>query len=143
MRRVILSLAAVYLSERTFFQHRWHGKHLEKNGAASLQEMRKRIAYYRHQADDPREDYTIGCRILTQPFFMPEKDWSPIPASWSPHIQQGRTYSTAEQDGRHLWDLLMERISQQPDIANRCAPIWRANADSSTPRSGGVPDRRY
>jgi putative restriction endonuclease len=84
------------------------------NGAASLPEMRKRIAYYRHQTDDPREDYMIGCRILTQPFFMQEKDWIPIPASWSPHIQQGRTYSTAEGDGRHLWDLLMERVSEQP-----------------------------
>jgi putative restriction endonuclease len=76
--------------------------------------MRKRIAYYRHQTDDPREDYMIGCRILTQPFFMREKDWIPISASWSPHIQQGRTYSTAEGDGRHLWDLLMERVSEQP-----------------------------
>ena len=84
------------------------------NGAASLPEMRKRIAYYRHQTDDPREDYMIGCRILTQPFFIQEKDWIPIPASWSPHIQQGRTYSTAERDGRHLWDLLMERVSEQP-----------------------------
>jgi putative restriction endonuclease len=42
------------------------------NGAASLVEMRKRIAYYRGQADDPRQDYTTGCRILTQPFFFLE-----------------------------------------------------------------------
>src|ERR1700748_928678 len=42
------------------------------NGAASLVEMRARIAHYRHQADDPREDYAIGCRVLTQPFFLPE-----------------------------------------------------------------------
>jgi superfamily I DNA/RNA helicase len=38
------------------------------NGAASHLEMRKRIAHYRGQADDPRQDYMIGCRILTQPF---------------------------------------------------------------------------
>ncbi len=41
------------------------------NGATSLPEMRKRIAYYRNQSDDFREDYMIGCRILTQPFFLP------------------------------------------------------------------------
>jgi hypothetical protein len=39
------------------------------NGAASLLEMRKRIAYYRNEPDDYRQDYSIGCRILTQPFF--------------------------------------------------------------------------
>src|SRR3974377_2455949 len=42
-----------------------------KNGAASLLEMRKRIAYYRNEPDDYRHDYSIGCRILTQPFFLP------------------------------------------------------------------------
>ena len=43
-----------------------------RNGAASLPEMRKRIAFYRNEADDFRKDYMIGCRILTQPFFFPE-----------------------------------------------------------------------
>jgi putative restriction endonuclease len=43
------------------------------NGAPTLLEMRKRIAFYRNQADDPRQDYMIGCRILTQPFFLPEQ----------------------------------------------------------------------
>jgi putative restriction endonuclease len=61
------------------------------NGAQSLLEMRKRIAFYRDQADDFRQDYMIGCRVLTQPFFLPEDQWIPIPVSWSPHIQQGRT----------------------------------------------------
>lgn len=84
------------------------------NGAPSLAEMRKRIAFYRNQPDDPREDYKIGCRILTQPFFFPEHQWIPIPASWSPHIQQGRTYDVSEGDGRRLWEGVMERGTQQP-----------------------------
>jgi HNH endonuclease len=84
------------------------------NGAASLLETRKRIAYYRGQADDPRQDYTIGCRILTQPFFFLEHQWIPIPASWSRHIQQGRTYDAAEGDGLRLWDAVVEREARQP-----------------------------
>ena len=32
------------------------------NGAASLPEMRERIARYRNQTDDRRQDYLIGCR---------------------------------------------------------------------------------
>jgi putative restriction endonuclease len=84
------------------------------NGAPSLQEMRKRIAFYRDQPDDPRQDYMIGCRILTQPFFFPEEQWIQIPTSWSPQIQQGRTYDTADGDGRRLWEAAIERIALQP-----------------------------
>ena len=81
------------------------------NGAASLPEMRQRIARYRNQSDDPRQDYLIGCRILTQPFFLRETEWIPVPQSWSRHIQQGRTYNTADGDGRRLWELIMDRIA--------------------------------
>jgi hypothetical protein len=94
------------------------------NGAASLPEMRERIARYRNQADDPRQDYMIGCRILTQPFFLPDAEWIPIPQSWSPHIQQGRTYDTAEGDGRRLWELIMDRVAA------------RAGAPITVPRYG-------
>lgn len=86
------------------------------NGAPSLASMRKRIAFYRNQSDDPRDDYMIGCRILTQPFFFPEHQWIPIPASWSPHIQQGRTYDTSERDGGRLWEAVMERELPQPGV---------------------------
>jgi putative restriction endonuclease len=86
----------------------------ESNGAPTFVEMRKRIAFYRNQADDPRQDYMIGCRILTQPFFLPEHQWIPIPASWSPHIQQGRTYDTSEDDGRRLWEAVLEREAGIP-----------------------------
>lgn len=87
------------------------------NGAASLGEMRERIAHYRNQADNPREDYPIGCRILTQPFFLHETDWIPVPQSWSRHIQQGRMYDTREEDGRQLWELVMERIANRAGAA--------------------------
>jgi len=84
------------------------------NGAVTLAEMRRRIAFYRKEPDNPHQDYPIGCRILTQPFFFPEHQWIPIPESGSPHIQQGRTYDTSEADGRHLWEMVMDREAQQP-----------------------------
>jgi putative restriction endonuclease len=94
------------------------------NGARSLYEMRERIARYRKQADDPRQDYMIGCRILTQPFFLPDIDWIPIPDSWSRHIQQGRVYDTAEGDGRRLWEVIVDRVAT------------RAGAPIALPRYG-------
>jgi hypothetical protein len=46
----------------------------EKNGVATREEMRRRIGRYRAD-DDPRSDPTIGCRILTTPFFWPRELW--------------------------------------------------------------------
>jgi putative restriction endonuclease len=46
----------------------------EANGAVSLGVMRARIARYRRTGSDDRSDFPIGCRILTQPFFLAEHD---------------------------------------------------------------------
>jgi putative restriction endonuclease len=76
--------------------------------------MRKRIAFYRKEPNDPRQDYLIGSRVLTQPFVFPEDQWIPAPPSWSPNIVQGRTYDTSDSDGRRLWEAVLERESQLP-----------------------------
>ena len=41
----------------------------QKNGAATLDRMRRLIERRRTAAPDPREDYFIGCTILVEPFF--------------------------------------------------------------------------
>jgi HNH endonuclease len=87
------------------------------NGAPSLTEMRRRVAFYREMPDDPRQDYSIGCRVLTQPFFLTENQWIPVPPSWSRHIQQGRIYDTEVGDGRLLWEAVMDRSMLQRDPA--------------------------
>lgn len=84
----------------------------EANGATSAQEMRVRIAKYRRVAPGDRSDFAIGCRILTQPFFLAEPDWIPVPASWSKNIVQFKTYNTGEDDGRSLWDAVSERLAR-------------------------------
>lgn len=75
----------------------------EKNGASSLQEMRRRIAKYRSANRDDHSDFQIGCRILTDPFFLPREQWIPVPKSWSPNIVTLKTYSTDEEEGLALW----------------------------------------
>ncbi len=81
----------------------------EFNGAGSLQEMRNRIARYRSVDRTGRDDFEIGCRILTQPCFLPRRDWIPAPSSWSPNIVSFKTYSTDTPDGRRLWDAIQDR----------------------------------
>ena len=74
-----------------------------KNGADSLEEMRTRIAKYRRAQRDDRSDFQIGCRILTDPFFLPRDQWIEVPSSWSPNIVTFKTYSTDDEEGRLLW----------------------------------------
>lgn len=74
----------------------------EKNGAASLQQMRQRIARYRREADT-REDYVIGCIILQDPFFLERHAWVPVPSDFSLNIVRGKGYDLSVEPGRSLW----------------------------------------
>jgi putative restriction endonuclease len=80
----------------------------EKNGVASSAEMRRRIGRYRSDADQ-KSDPTIGCRILTSPFFWPRERWIPVPEGWSRNIVVGRGYNAGEADGQYLWRAVVER----------------------------------
>ena len=75
----------------------------EANGARSLQQMKEHIVRYRSDNGDLRGDFTIGCRILSQPSFFDEQDWIPVPSSWSPNIVRFKRFNTEEPDGLRLW----------------------------------------
>lgn len=83
----------------------------EANGAHTAQEMRARIAHYRRTDPADKTDFAIGCRILTQPFFFEERDWIPVPPSWSKNIVTFKTYSTGDSEGLALWDAVHSRLS--------------------------------
>jgi putative restriction endonuclease len=80
------------------------------NGAMLLNEMRSRVAHYRHSTVDSREDYQIGCRILEQPFFFSEEQWLPVPTSWSSNIVTGKVFNTEQSEGQMLWEAVQDRI---------------------------------
>ncbi len=73
------------------------------NGARNLQEMRQRVEKYRRIQSPSSEDYTLGCILLEEPFFLQNKDWIPIPNDWKPNIVQGKTYDLKAEPGRSLW----------------------------------------
>lgn len=83
----------------------------EANGATSLAQMRARIAKYRKADPADRSDFTIGCRILTQPSFLPESRWIPVPESWAPNIVSFKGYSTSEPDGLRLWEAVQSGMA--------------------------------
>lgn len=82
------------------------------NGAATLAQMRARIARYRRVAPEERTDFAIGCRILTQPFFLPESEWFE-PPGWPPHFQGFKTYNTDDSVGLMLWEATHARFLSQ------------------------------
>ncbi len=79
----------------------------EANGASSLARMRQQISGYKASSRDRSEargDFKIGCRILTQPFFLPRERWLPLPQDWKRNIVSLKTYDTAEAIGLKLWN---------------------------------------
>jgi putative restriction endonuclease len=77
-----------------------------KNGANSLSEMRKNIGKFKSQKENLSTDYKIGCILLEQPFFLPEKEWLSAPSDWKPSIVQGKTYDLSIDPGLSLWKQL-------------------------------------
>ena len=82
-----------------------------KNGAPDYKTFRSSILRYREQKGNIEEfDPVIGCIVLADPFFFAKAEWIPIPSNWSPHIVQGKTYSTEDEVGAKLWDEVHARI---------------------------------
>src|ERR1700733_417562 len=86
------------------------------NGAYSLAEMRARIAKYRRVKPDERDDFIIGCRVLTQPFFLHENRWIKVPEDFSRNIVKFKGYETNQSEGRRLWDSVQSALSDHGEL---------------------------
>ncbi len=93
------------------------------NGATTLPEMRARIEKYRRKPPAPFEDYTIGCILLEQPFFLPESRWIPVPENWPKNVVQGKTYDLTEGLGHSLWNRLKVALSHLKAAAPETAEV--------------------
>lgn len=87
-----------------------------KNGAQTISEMRKSVEKHRSKTISPHEDYTIGCILLSQPFFFRRGAWIPVPSDWSRNIVQGKGYNLDMEPGLSLWKAVQERLSGFPGI---------------------------
>ena len=82
----------------------------EANGATTANEMRARISQYRQTDLDSRSDFEIGCRILTQPFFLEEPEWIDVPSDWGQNTVRFKTYTTSDRTGAILWELASRHL---------------------------------
>jgi putative restriction endonuclease len=83
-----------------------------KNGAVSLDQLRARVEKFR-RIGNSRDDYSIGCILLEQPFFFAETDWIPAPSDWHPNIVQGKGYDLSAGAGLEIWEALQARLRTQ------------------------------
>ncbi len=94
-----------------------------KNGARDYDEMRSRIEHYRGIPPNPRDDYSVGCVILADPFFLDREHWLPAPEDFHPNIVRGKSYDLTSAEGRSLWQrLLGERALQRHSLAESQEP---------------------
>jgi putative restriction endonuclease len=82
----------------------------DKNGTTDLSTFRESVLKYRGRDLGFEPDPTIGCIILSQPFFLDRPEWIPAPKDWHANIVQGKTYSTDDQAGADLWTRVQERL---------------------------------
>lgn len=80
------------------------------NGAPTFSEMYSRVAQYRNQPYLHAVNFTIGCIILSQPFFLEEWNWIPVPKDWPSNIT-GRGYDLESEPGRTLLRQLQASMS--------------------------------
>lgn len=83
----------------------------EKNGCASLDELRKLIAPLTASG---RGDGPIGCNVLANPFFFDKDAWIHDLPDWSSNIVRGKMYDSTEGAGREIWSNVQHHMSVQP-----------------------------
>lgn len=95
------------------------------NGVTSLAEMRSRILRYRKMDPATTGPVEIGCRMLTQPFFLAETAWFPPPASWAKNLVSFRRYGTDEPEGMALWKTVQDATSLGVELPGFSEPQAR------------------
>ncbi len=104
-----------------------------KNGASSLNEMRKRLEKYRRISSISQEDYQIGCILLEQPFFFEQDEWISVPSDWSSNIVRGKTYDLTVGLGAELWDSVQIRLQKREGLPE---PIIKIKDNDQSARYG-------
>lgn len=84
----------------------------EMNGAPDFESMVDRIVRLRGDSSSLTGDFMIGCIMVTAPVFFRPDEWIAPPSDWAKSgIQQGKTYSLADGEGRRIFRECLDRAS--------------------------------
>lgn len=65
-----------------------------KNGTRTSQEFFNRLAWYRERNNISSDLMTVGCIILSKPFFFEQHEWIRKPQNWPSNAVVGKRYSS-------------------------------------------------
>jgi putative restriction endonuclease len=83
----------------------------ERNGAATIEQMSKRVARYARETGGPA--HRIGCIMVAEPVFFAQDDWVDQPRNWRPNIVSGAGYDLGEGEGRRIWEECLARSKRK------------------------------
>lgn len=86
-----------------------------KNGTATFIELAAKIRSL--AGNSTAFDPTIGCTVLTQPFFWPQSRWIDLRDSWSSQTVVGRYDDTREERGAKIWNAVQSQDSRESFVA--------------------------
>lgn len=101
----------------------------EKNGAATLDEMTRRVMRYSSALAarplEARHAHLIGCVLLEQIFFLAQTEWIAEPADWGAHTQQGKSYPAESTTAQSLVAAVSQHIAgERLVLAENSAPRY-------------------
>jgi putative restriction endonuclease len=85
-----------------------------KNGTQTREAFANRIMKYREKNHIETSLPSVGCIILTQPFFFDEPDWIRNPSDWPYSAVVGKNYDTGvSSEAQRIYRQVQERLSAQ------------------------------
>lgn len=106
------------------------------NGAPTFGEMRQRLLRIRERFDmetDAKQDFRIGCILLTSATFFRDDEWVRAPSDFSGPIVQGKTYDLSQGEGLRMWHQCLARAGS-PEFVPRELPISGGYGPETTVR---------
>jgi putative restriction endonuclease len=83
----------------------------QANGAATVEELRRRLGSNTGARNAVDVDRLIGCIAVTQPVFFTPDEWVRVPDDFSPSIMRGKYYDLTQGEGLRLWTDCLERAA--------------------------------
>lgn len=82
----------------------------EKNGTSTFETFSGRLKKYREKNRIDIDYPSVGCIILTEPFFFEEKDWISPPHDWPTSVVVGKKMTIDYGEGKRIYDQVLERV---------------------------------
>lgn len=82
----------------------------EKNGTSNLEEFSERLRKYREKNNIDINYPSVGCIVLTEPFFFEKSEWILPPYDWPYNAVGGKIMDSDVGEGKRIYNQLMERL---------------------------------